>query len=306
MSSILNTCCGIVKKTNKRCRNKSKHGNYCTIHYRMYLKQNEEIRCYHTNNCNINYVITIQSIVRTFLVKNNIKNRGICVYTRHLCNNQTELLQYVDINDIDINDFYSFKDNNFYWGFHILSLKIIFDKNMNNPYTTQPIQNSIKTNFTNFLKGIEKTKSIKLDKINFNNKYISIQQECVRIFQLMDSLKNYTKCRWFLELNLNELKELYKQLEDIWNYRLNISDTDKFKYTEDGKLFTLSVKKFYSIKNIHTAQNILLSEFNRLVTEGKLESDRSTACQWILSGLTLVHEDARSSMPWLYQSASIL
>ena len=120
---------------------------------------------------------------------------------------------------------------------------------------------------------------------------------------MMDSLKNYTKCKWFLELNLHELKELYKQLEDIWNYRLCLTYTDKLKYTSDGKLFTLSVQKFFRINSKQTAQKILLSEFNRLVTEGNLESDRSTACQWILSALTLVHEDARSSMPWLYQSA---
>ena len=121
----------------------------------------------------------------------------------------------------------------------------------------------------------------------------------------MDNLKNYTKCKWFLDLNTAYLKELYKQMEDIWNYRLNLSDSDKLRYVKNGKLFEMSVTKYYKINNINRLRKILLYNFRKLVTEGVTESDRSTASQWILSGLTLVSIDARNTFPWLFQSANI-
>ena len=94
-------------------------------------------------------------------------------------------------------------------------------------------------------------------------------------------------------------------MEDLWNYRLNLTNSQKLNYTSDGKLFILNVHKFNKINSKCKMSNIILDEFNRLVTEGKTESDRSTACQWILSGLTLVNQDARNSLPWLFQSANI-
>ena len=121
----------------------------------------------------------------------------------------------------------------------------------------------------------------------------------------MDNLKNYTKCKWFMELNIYELKELYKQMEDIWNYRLNLSENEKKNYVSTGKLFILPVFKFLKINNINKLRKILLDNFRKLITEGKTISDRTTASQWILSGLTLVNYDARDSLPWLFQSANI-
>ena len=307
MSNDKQRCHSFVKKSKQRCKNKCKYGNFCGIHYKMsrLSQSNLKLLPEYTDN-DIKSIIRIQKTIRKFLVINNIINRGLCCYARHLCNNKADFLKFTKIEDIGVYDFFSFKDNNLYWGFDILSLKMLITKNMNNPYTTMSICDTVKEKFKNLIKKLEKTKTLELNKFKSENKFILIQQECIRIFQLMDSLKNYTKCKWFLDLNLIELKELYKQLEDIWNYRLNLSNSDRLLYTTDGKLFNISVQKFYKINNIYTAQKELLSVFKILVSDGKHESDRSTASQWILSALTLVHEDARSSLPWLYQSASIL
>lgn len=302
-----NYCTAIVKKTNQRCKNKCKFENLCTIHFKVKRKnQCVVVNNYYLDTNAINACILIQKIIRSFIVQTNIKQRGISCYARHLCNNKTEFMKFTSINSIKISEYFGFVENGLHWGFDILSFKMILNKNMKNPYTTHEITELNKNKFSRLIFKIEKIKKVEMNDIIPNNKYISIQQECVRIFQIMDTLKNYTKCKWFLDLNLCQLKELYKQLEDIWNYRLNLSTLEKFKYTNDGKLFKMNVKNFYKINNIHTAQTILLSEFERLVTEGKSESDKCTASQWILSALTLVHEDARISLPWLYQSASLL
>ena len=260
------------------------------------------------NDCIIDRftIIKLQSYIRMFNVKKNIFNRGIACYCRKLCNNDTDCLSFDKIIDIQLNDIFTYKDkNNIYWGFKISTFKELLKMNMTNPYSTIEFPKDIKEKFNTLLKNIEKNKKIEIKKEKITDKNIQLQQKCIDIFQKMDNLKNYTKCEWFLSLNIIQLKELYKQMEDLWNYRLNLNHSQKLKYVSDGKLFTISVSKFSKLSSKFKASEILLNEFNRLVSEGQTESDRATACQWILSGLTLVNLDARNSLPWLFQSANV-
>ena len=252
------------------------------------------------------FIVKIQSFIRMSIVKINIKNRGIALYCRHLCNNDTDCLSFDKIVNVANNELFTYKDiNNIYWGFKTNTLKEILKMKMDNPYSTLSIPDIEKKKFNNLLKNIEKYKKVEIIKEKILDKHIKLQQKCIDIFQKMDNLKNYTKCEWFLSLNIAQLKELYKQMEDLWNYRLNLSNSQKLKYVSDGKLFTISVHKFNKINSKIKASEILLNDFNRLVTEGQSNSDKSTACQWILSGLTLVNLDARNSLPWLFQSANV-
>ncbi len=336
-----NFCWANVKKggSNFRCKNKAKKfediNKYCGIHYKTYLKGNivnfsNCLPCDIINNFSdslnikinntkreiiiknrrndyfdsLNEIILIQKYVRKFIVINNIKVRGSAVYNRKLCNNDTDFLSMIPIDEIPIKDFFSFKDKHI-WGFNIVSLKEIINNNMNNPYNTLEISEKVKIRFRKLINQIEKDRKIEIKKPVIVDRNIHIQQECIEIFQLMDNLKNYTKCRWFLDLKILQLKELYKQMEDIWNYRLNLSEDQKKKYVTDGKLFIMPVSKFYKINDINKLRTILLGNFKKMVTEGKTDSDKATASQWILSGLTLVNLDARDTLPWLFQSANI-
>ena len=55
--------------------------------------------------------------------------------------------------------------------------------------------------------------------------------------------------KWVLNLNHIRLKKLYKELEDIWNYRANLSQHTKCKIVPpNGKLFVMPVQDYFSIK----------------------------------------------------------
>lgn len=251
-------------------------------------------------------IVKLQSFIRMAIVKINIKTRGIAVYLRYKCNNDTDCLSFDKIKDIPNKDMFTYRDtNNNYWAFRLNTLQEILKMNSNNPYNTLEIPVKVIEKFNRLLLKIKKYKKIEIVKEKIVDKHIRLQQKCIDIFQKMDNLKNYTKCEWFLSLNIAQLKELYKQMEDLWNYRLNLNNSQKLRYTSDGKLFTISVHKFNKLSSKCKASEILLHEFNRLVTEGQTESDKATACQWILSGLTLVNLDARNSLPWLFQSANV-
>ena len=121
----------------------------------------------------------------------------------------------------------------------------------------------------------------------------------------MDRLKQYTQCEWFLDLNLVQLKDLYKQMEDLWNYRANLTAENKKSYVKSGKLFDIKFSIIDKITDKIKLSNILLDNFESLITEGKTISDRTTGALWVLSGLTIVSNGARDALPWLFQAASL-
>ena len=284
MEKRINTeciCRGYTKK-NIRCRYKCKKGfEYCGIHIKKFEKGSEK------KIEKEKIVVKIQKRIRGYVVRNIISNRGIGVYCRHLCNNDTDCFTYDELDSIKRENFITYKDDKNYWGFDIETLEELIRNEMPNPYNLNKIPDKIKE----IVKLKEKEKCIK-----------SIDLWCTEIFQRMDMLNNYTKCEWFLDLNIKELMILYKELEDIWNYRLNLSDSEKLKYTSDGKLFEIPLKIIYNKKSKLELQRILLGNFNKLIEEGKSKSDKITASQWILAGLTIVNRDARDTLPWLYSS----
>ena len=152
---------------------------------------------------------------------------------------------------------------------------------------------------------MEKINKIEVHQEKITDPKIMIQQKCIKIFQLIDELGQYTQCNWFLNLNLVCLKELYKQLEDIWNYRAELTPEDKKRYVKSGKLFTHKVHEINAIKSRNQLAHILLDDFEKLITQGETKSDCQTGALWILSGLTIVSYDARIAMAWLFQSANV-
>ena len=83
------------------------------------------------------------------------------------------------------------------------------------------------------------------------------------IFHRIDILGNYTDVNWFLDLNLYQLKTLYKEAEDIWNYRAqHLTAEIKRKHIPNNDAFKLKPYKINAMTNKLQIQNIILDEFN--------------------------------------------
>tara|TARA_B110000208_G_C11761064_1_gene426934 strand:- start:401 stop:1372 length:972 start_codon:yes stop_codon:yes gene_type:complete len=305
----------LLTNRNKQCsRKKAQNCIFCKTHDRMWKnkgvflitnKPNIKAKYERDNNYRAEYnnyiIIKIQKMVRGFIVKTNISNRGICVYTRYKCTNIIDCLELEDISKIRNSEFYSYKDTDLnYWGFHTKTFHNLVKYKSKNPFNFQIIDDSFKEAFNKIKKNPKKPKKLKIISIN---KDFQLQQKCVDIFQKIDDLGSYTKCNWFLDLKLRSLKDLYYFIGDMWNYRLNLSGTDRKNYIKSDKLFVISYTDLKKYTNYYKTANIILSIFNRLLSEGKSSSDKSTAANWILSSLTLVNLDARTAYPWLYQAA---
>ena len=128
-----------------------------------------------------------------------------------------------------------------------------------------------------------------------------IKQQVVKIFQIIDSLDQYTDPRWFLELSLKKMQQFYKELEDIWNYRLNLSKEMKSKiYPPNGHVFKLTPHYVASLKSHRAVSEICLQTIEKLVTSAEKKEDRVNGSIYVLFALTIVSHSAAQSMPIYY------
>lgn len=324
--NITPRCCALLQPPNstRQCSFKSHINGLCNRHYK--LSQNKKyhlrtvqdntehdqyelcnrVNTYTNDNYHLRAIVCIQSIVRRYIVQSNIYYRGISLYCRHNIKNETDCASFQDIANIDIANLFTYCDQNkLYWGFDIATFRELMKTSSINPYNMLPIHKETLNRFDILIRLLEKTRTVCITHDVITDPGMLIQQRCFDIFQRIDELKYYTQCSWFLDLDLVCLKELYKQLEDIWNYRANLSPSDKFKYSSNGQLFTHNVASINKIVSRRDLSNILLDNFEKLVTHGKEKEDRITGALWILGGLTLVNPYAREALPWLFQSANV-
>ena len=104
---------------------------------------------------------------------------------------------------------------------------------------------------------------------------------------------------WFLELNLRRLKNLYKHLEDIWNYRLNLSYETKSRISPpNGIVFNIPILEVNNITGILQLQEIILNEimkFNNAVTI----EDKKLGLMYFLLGLGIVSRECYEAHQWI-------
>ncbi len=265
--------------------------------------------------------ISIQKIIRTMLVKIWLKLHGPCFKITQKCNNITDFLTMESLEDIPSIQLFTFKDEqNFCYGFNISSFHQLFKLSsrsnpLKNPYNKEPIPRVVINSHIRLLK-ISKSIGIDLleENTNGNDQINEIQylneapeervlRRTKAIFLEIDSLGNYTDFRWFMELNLAQLRIFLRELYDIWNYRANLSNQQKSEICPGDNLFyNINGRIFDVNENMPQFQNSILDIMNRLVTTGINTSSKTLGCYYILGALTIVNSNAANSLPWLYES----
>ena len=239
---------------------------------------------------NINKIIKIQSFFRRYII-----------LKRSNCTNDSDCVLMMNIYEIPSIYFYKYYEekSNKYFGFDIRTLvQIINEKEPKNPFTLQELNTTVVKEeiIKRVNKGID---------LNFAPEKFSIEKEtelrAINVFHEFDLLGNYTNHRWFFNLNLYDLKDYYKKLEDMFNYRINLTKEQLKTYVEDGIAFKKNISLLYKIKDINKLRNIILEEFEEILKYDNNISDKKTAIMWILISLTEVSLDARNAMPHLDQ-----
>ena len=191
----------------------------------------------------------LQRNIKIYL--NNKKNilRGPAVLKRELCNNSEDFLSFESVIDIPFEDFISFKDDdNFIYGFNINSFDKLIENKMTNPYNRKPIPEIAIKNLKSILKSKKISKENELSHLTSKQK---LRHRVLKVFQEIDNLGVYaggTDITWFLDLSIDSLKSYYKLLEDIWNYRANLTNTQKAKNSSLSKYVSYICIKIFKNK----------------------------------------------------------
>ena len=264
------------------------------------------------------YIIKIQRVFRGYLNKKLINLYGPAFKNRKLCINETDFITMDDLNEIPYYNFFSYKDDdNFIYGFDIVSLYNLISKAKNNiikdkiqnPYNRNNISDKIIQKIMLIIK-INKIFKKPLN-LNLNNEPVEnmsnqkiIELRTLALFQTIDSLGNYSNPLWFLSLNRNQIVKFLRELIDIWNFRAQLTtETKRSICPPYGEPFyNLSIPYLFTENDINNVRKVIIECLEKLVNNGINNDMKTLGAYYILGALTLVNEDAATALPWLYQS----
>ncbi len=236
------------------------------------------------------YIIKIQRMYR-----NKIKNK----YSQY--SNTEDFYTFDPLSEIDNKYFYSYKDqNNLYWAFDIRSLIKLIYMNNKNPYTTEEIPNKVVKEVKNKIKLLQADKEYKdIEELILKDRKESIKQNAVDLFSDIEFDGYSCQLSWFFDLSGRRLKELYKQLEDIWNYRAQLSNESKKNMCPpDGNIFTTPVNEVYSYNCKEDLQELILHNISKFKNAITL-SDKKLGYMYFIIGLSTVSQDCYLTHPWV-------
>jgi hypothetical protein len=261
------------------------------------------------------YAVLIQKNIKRFFVRNYFHLHGEALFKRHLCVNSTDFYSLDEINEIPFNQFYSFKDkDDFIYGFDICSILNLWKINKEetkNPYNRNLLPKNTIANLKK-IKRYSKILNIPLNiEIDTENYFINmnpenrLNTEFISLFAKIDELGYYTDSHWLTGLSRNRLIHYYRNLYDIWEYRLQLTNEIKRRICPltltpfiGHNIHYLHLKTDYEIKKA-------ISDFiYNLISHGVEQSDRWLGASYVLTALTLVSNEAANALPWLYESVA--
>jgi hypothetical protein len=236
------------------------------------------------------------------------------------------------LSNIKPTELFTYRDNDDkIYGFHIASifhLIISSYPNITNPYNRQLIPSKIIKNlYEKLIYGslLGFRVSVKLDDQDEEEQPLVAgsatterssgglsrekQEELfiVDLFQHINTLGNYSDSEWFIALQRAELIRFIRNVHDIWYYRANLSQDMKERICPpNGNPFVLN--------NTHVNLNVLtlltdpeirticVSIIERMVRRGVSREDQCLGAFYVLATLTIVSQDARNALPWLYEA----
>jgi hypothetical protein len=258
--------------------------------------------------------IRVQKIIRGCLQRkyNNIHGPGF--KKKELCTNNFDFLSMDEVKNIPNEQFFSFKDEDgFIYGFDILSLhNLIYKCNgvVKNPFNQKQISSTVIENFRSLLRLSRVLKINIITEISDVTKEVSdkksVELRALALFQNIDSLGNYSNAQWFLTLNRNLLIKFIRELVDIWQYRANLSNNTKKDICPPmGNPFAIlpNYTILQNLENLDDVRKILLEIMEKFVNSGINKDNKCLGAYYVLGAITLVNNEAATSLPWLYEAS---
>jgi|694.fasta_scaffold122174_1 hypothetical protein len=259
------------------------------------------------------FITKIQKIMRGYLIRKYNKLHGPGFKNKSVCTNTTDFFTMDPLSELPNSQFYSFKDaDGFIYGFDLLSIyNLIYkcDGQIKNPYNRLPISAANIEQFRSLLRLSRILKIPICTEIKDINEEISIKKSvelrALTLFQNIDALGNYSNAQWFLTLEKQHMIKMIRELMDIWSYRAPLTmETKRAICPPLGNPFgrLLNFNQLQTIENIDEVRKYTLEILEKFVNLGIDRDSKCLGAYYVLGALTLVSQDAATSLPWLYQA----
>ena len=260
-----------------------------------------------------NFITRAQKWIRGYLLRkyNNLHGPGF--KNKNVCTNTTDFFTMDPLTELPNKQFFSFEDaDGFIYGFDLLSIyNLIYkcDGQIKNPYNRLPISSKNIEKFRDLLRLSHILKIPVCTEIKDIHEEISIKKSielrALTLFQNIDALGNYSNAQWFLNLSKPQMIKMIRELIDIWAYRAPLSnETKRAICPPTGNPFTrlVNFNQLHTIENIDEMRKYTLEILEKFVNFGIDRDNKCLGAYYVLGALTLVSEDAATSLPWLYQA----
>lgn len=130
----------------------------------------------------------------------------------------------------------------------------------------------------------------------------SIDERTRTLFVEIDQLGNYSNYQWFQNLERRNYLRYFRILKDIWCYRAQIPINIKIKICPLWDPFIMLSTDDLIDLTIDQMKARCLCVMEDMVYTGVDTEYKTLGALHVLSVLTIVSNDARVNMPWLYES----
>jgi len=239
-------------------------------------------------------IILIQSFFRGKSIRNTNKETK--------CNNEEDFYTFDELKDVPKQFFYSYVDNSdIRWGFDIRSLDKLLQMGFNNPYTTEPVPQNVVDDVKDKISILKLNSTYEdLTDTIIRDRKETIKQKIVDLFSFIEQSGYTCHIEWFTSLSLRRLKDLYKQLEDVWNYRSQLSEQMKRNVCPpNADIFKTPMIEVMNYNIKEDLQELILHEVMKF-TQANTDSDRKLGFMYFLIAFGMVSQPCyQAHIGWL-------
>jgi hypothetical protein len=308
------TCKSIKSKKHPelRCPNPAVKGDWCAMHHNSKKLWTPLIITVSQPLTQEKAAQKIQSFWCKKGRRNLCKSLGPAFLFPELSENRMDIYSYEPVNTIPLTYRFSFSDQKKHiWLFDIRFLLQLlnYGKELNNPFTQDPISHSVLQKFQNRINFLrEKKIPVVYTETDSLTPEQIWNQKVLDIFLKLNSLGYSANVLWFESLTIKGHFLFYRYLWLMWNQKLNLSEEDKERIVpghSSGRhpLFRWDPSEIrYSTFDLRLWRKMNLNIMKAFLTRTESTETQGCGALYILTALANVHPLARLAFPWLVEN----
>ena len=248
----------------------------------------------------IDKIILIQKQIINYIKNKNNKLKGPGFIDKSLCKNDEDFLFMTTPKQTKSEYFFSYKDKtNCVWFFDVRSIYELIKTTKLNPYTRDEFPENV---IKDVLKIITFLKKQKIDVNIKKYKTEDFKENLKR--KTIDLTIDITQCgytfnsEWLNQLNKIKLIHLYKLLEDMWNYRVEMTIQQKMSIIPPtGIVFNYPIG-LLSRKSTDYILDIIINDINKFKNAYD-EGNKKLGYIYLIACLSDINIDCLQSNAWV-------